>query len=112
MCVEGLFVNLWDFEGIDWDPEDEDEDRSNLTHCLRHGVTEIVVDEVLRENPIEVKLKVVTAEFVVVGPDRGGKMWTLFFDTSFKRGDFLRPITGRAAKPEEVEEWKRAGGRK
>lgn len=101
-------MNLWDFEGIDWD--DEEEDGSNLAHCLLHGVTEVVVDDVLYEDPVEIKLKLRTAEFVIVGPDRGGAMWTLLFDRSFKRGDFLRPVTGWPSEPEEVQEWKRAGG--
>lgn len=37
--------------------------------CLEHGVDEAVVDEVLRMQPVEVRLKVVTAEFAIVGPD-------------------------------------------
>jgi hypothetical protein len=77
-------VNLWDVEAIDWDDE-EDED-GNLAHCLRHGIDEQVVTEVLAERPVEVKMKAVTAEFVVVGPDRGGRVWTILFDWSFKRG--------------------------
>jgi len=101
-------VNLWDFEAIDWDDE-EDED-GNLVHCLRHGIDEQVVYEVLEGAPAMVKMKVVTAEFAVVGPDRGGRMWTILFDWSFKRGDWLRPVTGWQSEPEEVRAWRRARG--
>jgi hypothetical protein len=101
-------MDLWDFERIDWD--DEEDYNSNLAHCLEHGITERVVDEVLAEEPVEIKLKLVTAEISIVGPDFGGTMWTLLFDTSFKRGDWLRPVTGWEAEPEEIAEWKRARG--
>lgn len=99
-------MNRWDFEAIDWDPDDDP--LGNLAHCLEHGVTEGVVDEVLREDAVEVKLRVQTAEIAVVGPDVGGAMWTLLFDWSFKRGDWLRPVTGWPAESEEVREWERA----
>ena len=101
-------MNLWDVEAIDWDDE-EDED-GNLAHCLRHGIDEQVVAEVLGERPVEVKMKVVSAEFIMVGPDRGGRMWTILFDWSFKREDWLRPISGWESEPEEVTAWRRAGG--
>jgi hypothetical protein len=103
-------MNLWDFERIDWD--DEEDESGNLAHCLRHGVTERVVDAVLREEPVDVRFQVVTSEFAVVGPDYGGRMWTLLFDRSHKRGDWLRPVTGWPSEPEEVEEWKRGRGRR
>ncbi len=103
-------MNLWDFERIDWD--DEEDENGNLAHCLEHGVDERVVDQVLREEPVEIKLKLVTAEFVVVGPDFGGAMWTILFDSSWKRGDWLRPVTGWESEPEEIEEWKRGRRRR
>ncbi|HSJ26690.1 MAG TPA: hypothetical protein VLB67_00650 [Acidimicrobiia bacterium] len=74
------------------------------------GINERVVDEVLSELPVEITMKLVSAEIAIVGPDRGGKMWTLLLDWSFKRGDWLRPITGWPAEPEEIREWKRARG--
>ena len=101
-------MNLWDFEAIDWD--DEEDDDGNLAHCLRRGIDERVVNEVLTEGPAEVKMKVVSADFAIVGPDRGGRMWTILFDWSFKRGDWLRPITGWESEPEEVTAWRRARG--
>jgi hypothetical protein len=71
-------VKLWDFEAIDWD--DEEDLDGNLAHCLSRGVDERVVDEVLREDPVEINFKVVTAEIAIVGPDMGGNMWLLLFD--------------------------------
>lgn len=101
-------MDLSGFEAVDWD--DEEDDDGNLAHCLRHGIDELVVDEVLAEAPAEIKMKVETAEFVLIGPDRGGKMWTILFDRSYKRGDWLRPITGWPSEPREVKAWKRARG--
>ena len=44
------------------------------------GINERVVDEVLSELPVEITMKLVSAEIAIVGPDRGGKMWTLLLD--------------------------------
>lgn len=98
-------MNLWDFEAIDWD--DEEDEEGNLAHCLRHGIDERVVDSVLSEEPVEIKMRVEIADFAIVGPDRGGQMWTLLFDWSFKRGDWLRPVTGWRSELEEIAEWER-----
>jgi hypothetical protein len=49
----------YEFEFIDWD--DQEEEGSNLRHCLEHGVDEAVVDEVLRGRPVEVRLKLMGA---------------------------------------------------
>jgi hypothetical protein len=77
----------YEFEFIDWD--DQEEEGSNLRHCLEHGVDEAVVDEVLRGRPVEVRLKLMTADFAIVGPDGGDSvLWTLLFDRSYK------PATG------------------
>lgn len=101
-------MNWWDFEVIDWDDE-EDED-GNLAHCLRHGVDERVVDQVIRSAPVMIGMRVRHAAFAIVGPDYGGTTWTLLFDTSYKRGDWLRPVTGWQSSPEEILEWKRGDG--
>jgi hypothetical protein len=101
-------LNIWDFEAIDWD--DEEDPDGNLAHCLRRGINERVVAEVLAKAPVEITMRLVTAEIALVGPDEGGRIWVLLFDWSFKRGDWLRPITGWPAEPEEINEWRRAGG--
>ena len=100
----------FEFECIDWDEEDDEE--GNLRHCLRHGVNEGVVDDVLREHPVEIKFSVKTAEFAIVGPDAGRRsIWTLLFDRSWKRGDWLRPVTGWRSKPAEIKAWEAATGK-
>lgn len=97
-------MDLSKFERIDWD--DEDDEDGNLVHCLAHGVDEQVVDEVLREEPVEVGIPLNTAEFAIVGPNaERNQMWTLLFDVSWKRGDWLRPITGWPSKAAEIREW-------
>ena len=58
-------MDFRDAEGIDWDNEDDEE--GNLVHCLRHGVTESVVDQVLRNDPSLVKTRLKTATFAVLG---------------------------------------------
>lgn len=103
-------MELSAFEAIDRD--DEEDEEGNLAHCLRHGVTERVVEEVLSEDPVEVRLRLEHAEMTVVGPDRSqGQLWTLLFATSYKRGDWLRPVTGWRSKRGEVVAWEQATGR-
>ena len=101
-------MNVWDFEAIDWD--DEDDEDGNLLHCLRRGIDERIVSQVLSEAPVEIKMRLASAEIALVGPDSGGRMWTVLFDWSYKRGDWLRPITGWPAEPDEIKEWERARG--
>lgn len=99
-------MNIWDVEEIDWD--DEEQEGSNLAHCLESHIDEIVVYEVLSEEPVEIKMRVVTADFAIVGPNAArAKWWTLLFDWSYKRGDWLRPVTGWEAEPEEKLAWER-----
>jgi hypothetical protein len=96
--------HIYEWEAIDWDDlEDED---GNYAHCLRHGVDEVVVDEVLRERPVGIKLNPVYSDFVIAGPDGAwATLWTLLFDRSRKRGDWLRPVTGWKSKKAEVRQW-------
>ena len=98
-------MDLSEFEEIDWDPEEDQ--HGNLAHCLESRVTERVVWQVLREEPVEIKMRLQTAEWAIVGPDSGGAMWTLLFDRSWKRGDWLRPVTGWESEPQEIADWKR-----
>lgn len=66
--------------------------------------------EVLGGRPVEVRMKLKTAEYAIVGSDRAGVVWIILFDVSFKRGDWLRPITGWRAGKAEIAEWRRAIG--
>jgi hypothetical protein len=108
-------MDLSKYEAIDWDSEEEqpDEQRNNLLHCLRHGVDEQVVYEVLAEEPVEIRLHLQSAEAAFTGPNRArNQMWTLLFDTSYKRSDWLRPVTGWRARSTEIREWERVTGRR
>lgn len=105
---------LADYEEIDWD-SDEDE-AGNLVHCLRPDRLgpnpERVVVEVLDEEPVQIEFKVKTAEFAVVGPDQSRSgLWLILFDTSHKRGDWLRPVTGWRAEAAEQRLWENQRGK-
>lgn len=87
----------YSFEAIEWD--DAEDPNGNLAHCLRHGVDEQVVAEVLRVHPVEVSTRLETAEFAIVGPDEHRqRLWTLLFDTSNRRDYWFRSITGWQSK--------------
>jgi hypothetical protein len=109
-------VNLSQYHEIDWD--DDNDPNGNLVHCLRPDRLgpnpERVVAEVLSEEPVQVKMRIETAEFSIVGPDRArATIWLVLFDTSHKRGDWLRPVTGWRAEVAERQAWetgRRGGG--
>jgi hypothetical protein len=100
-------LNLGDFDNnIDWDPVDAE--NSNLAKCMRRGIDQFVVAEVLEGEWVSVIRPVETAEFVIVGPnEERNQMWTLLFATSLVRGDWLRPATGWRADDGEITEWER-----
>jgi len=107
-------MDLSRFDLVDWDDE-EDED-GNLAHCRQPdhlgGEAERVVYEVLSEQPVEVKFRVQTADFAIVGPDRRREtLWLVLLDVSYKRGDWLRPITGWEAEPAERAQWHQRHGK-
>jgi hypothetical protein len=107
-------MRLSDFEGIEWD-DDEDEG-GNLAHCRRSDRLgpnpERVVDEVLREQPVQVKFRTVTADFVIVGPDFSRSiLWLIVFRRSDRRGDWLRPVTGWKAEAAEIRQWEKQRGK-
>jgi len=102
-------LRLENFDAIDWDSEDDP--TGNHAHCAEHGVDERVVDEILDGIWVDVEMEVYTAEFAIVGPNaKGNFMWTLLLDTSWKRSDWLRPVTGWDSKPKEIREWERVTG--
>ena len=107
-------MDLSQFHGIDWDAEDDPD--GNLAHCRRPKhlgpYAERIVDEVLSEEPVEVKFRVTTAEFAIVGPDRSRNvLWLVLFDVSWRRGDFLRPVTGWRAEDAEGRQWENQRGK-
>ena len=85
--------DAYEWEAIDWD--DPDEEDGNYAHCKLHGLTESVVDDVLREHPAEIKLSPIWSDFAIAGPDHAwSTLWAVLFDRSPKRSDWLRPVTG------------------
>ena len=102
-------LNLEEFDALDWD--EEDAEGSNLAHILEHDIDDVAVENVLDDDWISVEMAVNTAEFAIVGPDRrGNRMLTLLFDTSWKQGNWLRPVTGWESEPSELLEWEQATG--
>jgi hypothetical protein len=98
-----------DFDELDWD--DEDVPGSNLAHILEHDIDDVAVEDVLADDWINVEMIVHTAEFAIVGPDRRwNRMLTLLFDTSWKQGNWLRPVTGWESESPELLEWERVTG--
>src|SRR4029453_3204308 len=107
-------MDLDDFDELDWD--DEDDESGNFQHCLgeRHlgDDPKRVVDELLSTEPVASELELTTADLALVGPDSArAPLWTVVFAASFKRGDWLRPVTGWKAKPAQGREWERATGK-
>ena len=103
-------LNLNAFEDVDWDAEDDPE--GNHAHCARNGVNERVVVEVLNGDWANLEMPVFTAEFAIVGPNaKRNFMCTLLFDTSWKRGDWLRPVTGWDSRPKDIRAWERIKGK-
>jgi hypothetical protein len=100
-------LNLDDFDdNIDWDPVEAE--NSNLAKCMRRGIDQYLVAEVVEGEPVSVIRPVDSADFVVVGPnEERNQMWTLLFAVSSVRGDWLRPVTGWPSDEGEISEWER-----
>ncbi len=100
-----------DFDLLDWDPLEAE--GSNLAKCMKRGVDQGVVWEVLEGDWVDVEMPVDTAEFAIVGPnEERNRMWTLLFATSPMRGDWLRPVSGWPSGNDEIAEWENQTGQK
>lgn len=111
MAKKSRPLNLDDFDALDWD--EEDAEGSNLCHILEHDIDEVAVEDVLADYWISIEMTVYTAEFTIVGPDRRwNRMLTLLFDTSWKQGNWLRPVTRWESELPELLEWERVMGQK
>jgi len=112
----GEVLDLHRYEIIDWDdPEvDSDPETNNLLHCQQAGhlgaQAELIVYESLFYGPwAEVKFKVQTAQYSVVGLALSS-LWLLLLKDSHKRPDWLRPLSGWPAERAEIREWEQATG--
>ena len=71
---------------------------------------ELIVYEMLYYGPwAEVAFKTQTAEYSLVGLALSS-IWLLLLEDSYKRGDWLRPVTGWPAERTEIREWEQATG--
>jgi hypothetical protein len=99
-----------DFDTIDWDPIEVE--NGNLAKCMKRGIDQGVVWEVLAGDWVDIEMPVDTADFAIVGPNEEfNRMWTLLFATSAERGDWLRPVTGWPSDNDEIAEWRSQTGR-
>jgi hypothetical protein len=102
-------LRLEEFDAIEWDPREAE--NGNLAKCMKRGIDEGAVWEVLEGDWIDVEMPVETAEFAIVGPnEERNRMWTLLFATSSLRGDWLRPVTGWPSDNDEIAEWRNQTG--
>lgn len=94
---------------LEWD--DEEDPHGNLRHCLRHGLDERIVSEVMSIDPVEIRLSNTAADFVIAGPDSSGKMWTILLVKSETSSDALRLVTGWPSSKKQLQLWEQAHSR-
>jgi len=108
-------LDIYRYEAIDWDdPEiDPDPETNNLLHCQQvdhlGAQAELIVYEVLYGHWAEIRFRVQSAQYSVVGVALSS-VWLLLFEDSHKRGDWLRPVSGWPAEIAEIRAWEQATG--
>jgi hypothetical protein len=108
-------LDVYRYEIIDWDDPESDPDprTNNLLHCQQTdhlgAQAELIVYEFFCGLWAEVSYKTVTAQYCAVGVALSS-LWLVLFEDSYKRGDWLRPVTGWPAEQAEVNEWQQATG--
>jgi hypothetical protein len=108
-------LDIHRYEIIDWDdPEiDPEPETNNLLHCQQAdhlgAQAELIVYELFRGIWAEVGFKTLTTQYAVVGVAISN-IWLVLFEDSYKRGDWLRPVTGWPAERAEIHEWEQATG--
>jgi len=108
-------LDLSRYELIDWDdPEtDPDTEKNNLLHCQQAdhlgAQAELIVYELLSDDWVEVRFRLQRADYAVVGLALSA-IWLLLLEDSYKRGDWLRPVSGWPAERAEIRAWEQATG--
>jgi hypothetical protein len=108
-------LDIYRYEIMDWDdPElDPDPETNNLLHCQQADhlgeQAELIVAEVFLGDWVEVRFKMQTAEYAVVGVALSD-IWLILLEDSPKRGDSLRPVTGWPAEVAEIRQWEKLTG--
>ncbi len=88
-----LYIEEWE-----WDD-------GNIEHLADRGITpELVEDEIWLEAPkYNANRKDRTASHFMIGPDRGGRMWTICILQVADDPATWRAITGWRSKPHEIQ---------
>lgn len=95
---EPVHIQVWEFE---WDERNE-------SHCARHNVTPLVVEEVRDGAPEFFPNKAgKTGTHMMIGPDVDGRYWTIIIVPGADEGRW-RAITGWPSDKPELELYKRA----
>jgi uncharacterized DUF497 family protein len=95
---EPVYIGVSEFE---WDEENE-------SHCARHGVTPLVVEEVKDADPLFFPNKAgKTGTHMMIGPDASGRRWTIIILAGAHEGRW-RAITGWPSYRPELELYNRA----
>jgi hypothetical protein len=108
-------LDIYRYETIDWDDPDVDPDpeTNNLLHCQQAdhlgAQAELIVFEMFYNYWAEVQFKTTVAQYTVVGMALSS-IWLLLLCDSYKRPDWLRPITGWPAERGEIRAWEQATG--
>jgi hypothetical protein len=108
-------LDIYRYEIIDWDdPElDPDPATNNLLHCQQTAhlgeQAELIVSQVFLGDWVEVRFKMQTAEYAVVGVALSD-IWLILLEDSPKRGDWLRPVTAWPAEVAEIRQWEKLTG--
>jgi hypothetical protein len=77
-------------------------EEDDLEELAAHGVSRRIVLQVASEDPKFRRNKNArAARLQMIGPDRGGHIWTIFVQQVPWRPGLWRAITGRDAEPEE-----------
>jgi hypothetical protein len=105
-CIQGRqganAVELY-IEGWDWDD-------GNIDHLALRGISpELIEDEVWLEAPRYLaNRKGRSASHLMVGPDSGGRFWTICILQVEEDPAFWRAITGWQSKPHEIQWYRRS----
>lgn len=93
-----LFIEAWE-----WDD-------GNIEHLANRGITpELIEDEIWLESPkYNTNRKGRAASHFMVGPDRGGRIWTVCIVQVIDEPATWRAITGWPSKPHEQQWYRRA----
>lgn len=99
---------MLDIRDWEWDAED-----GNLDELAAHGLDENIVEDVWQEAPIARRNKGNrAASHQIIGPDRGGKLWTICIVEKHGWPGTWRAVTGWEASSTEETWYRQRKGKK